>query len=189
MSEVTITMRQIADSKPRNDDWWYAPVTFRQIVETSGLDDALWCMRCLPERELWRVKLLARSYALRVMHHWDAPLMVKEWVRTGDESFCAAARAVRAASNAWAVTAVWAASEGRAARAASDSRDARAARAAKDVRDAEDACTSRTAKEACALRAAYADELAWQTQELLRIMSLDYSPEALILKMPEGGAK
>lgn len=50
MSEVTITMRQIADAKPCNDNWKDAllkalgkteiddtPVTFRQIVETSGL--------------------------------------------------------------------------------------------------------------------------------------------------------
>lgn len=181
MSEVTITMRQIADAKLCNDNWKDAPldalgkteiddtpVTFRQIVETSGLEDALLVLRCLPERELWRVKLLARICALHVVHIWDAPLVVKEWMRTGS---------ARDACAAWAASTV---SAIRNTCAASNTCSTWAAWAACSAWNGWAACAAWDARAACS------DELAWQTQELLRIMSLDYSPEALILTMPEG---
>ena len=182
MTEITITMRQIADAKPCSDNWKDAPlkalgkteiddtpVTFRQIIETSGWDAAMFCLRCLPESELWRVGLLARRFALHVVHLWDAPQIVKDWLVTGDKKLRAAARA-----------AVWDA--GAAARAVEAA--AGAARAIEAAAWA--AWAARDAAGAAARAAERATERAWQTQELLRIMSLDYSPEALILKMPEG---
>ena len=66
-------------------------VTMRQIAETSGWDAAMFCLRCLPESEQWRVKLLARSFALHVVHRWDAPQVAKDWLVTGDEKLRRAA--------------------------------------------------------------------------------------------------
>ena len=43
------------------------PITVRQIVEINGLDDALWCLRTMPEHDRrWRI--LAVRYARRVQH-------------------------------------------------------------------------------------------------------------------------
>ena len=214
MTEITITMRQIADARPCNNDWKDAPlkalgkaeiddtpVTFRQIIETSGWNAAIFCLRCLPDSERWRVKLLARSCALHVVHLWNPPQVVKDWLLTGDKNLRALAidaewAAARAAWDAeWdaagaaigaARAAAWADAEwdaewdaaGTAIGAARDA--ARAARAAAWADAAGDA-----ARDAAGDAAGDA-ERAWQTQEMLRVMSLDYSPEVLILKMPEG---
>ena len=43
------------------------PITVRQIVEINGLDDALWCLRTMPEQDA-RWRLLAERYARRVQH-------------------------------------------------------------------------------------------------------------------------
>ena len=177
MTEITITMRQIADAKPCSDNWKDAPlkalgkteiddtpVTFRQIIETSGWGAAMFCLRCLPESELWRVGLLARRFALHVVHLWDAPQIAKDWLVTGGKNLRAAA--------------------GAAARAAARAEEDAAEDAARTAWDA--AWATAEAAAWAEWDAARATERAWQTQELLRIMSLDYSPEALILKMPEG---
>lgn len=77
--------------------------------ETQGHDDKLVCrLRTI----LWRIdgeKILrefARKCALEVMHLWDAPAIVREYLETGDESKRDAAEA--AAEDA-AEAAVWAA--------------------------------------------------------------------------------
>ena len=41
------------------------PITVRQIVETAGLDDALWCLRTMPEHSA-RWRLFAVACARRV---------------------------------------------------------------------------------------------------------------------------
>ena len=76
--------------------------------------------------------LFARRVALDVIHLWDAPVVVKEYLETGDESK-RAARAAWAAGDAAraARDAAWAA--GDAARAARDAGDA--ARAARDAKE------------------------------------------------------
>ena len=88
---ITITLNEIRSSGPCSDAWEAkalaylhhdkiddTPVTFQQIIETSGWDAAMFCLRCLPEAEMWRVMLLARSCALHVVHRWDAPQVVKD---------------------------------------------------------------------------------------------------------------
>ena len=68
------------------------------------------------------LRLFARKCALDVIHLWDAPKIVKQYLKTGDESLRAAARAAaNAAAWADARAAAWAAA-GAAARA--DARDA-----------------------------------------------------------------
>ena len=43
------------------------PITVRHIVESNGLDDALWCLRTMPEHSA-RWRLLAVRCARRVQH-------------------------------------------------------------------------------------------------------------------------
>jgi hypothetical protein len=43
------------------------PIAVRQIVEAMGLNDALWCLRTMPEHNA-RWRLLAVRYARRVQH-------------------------------------------------------------------------------------------------------------------------
>jgi hypothetical protein len=159
MTEIKITMRQIEAAEPYITIWKVellaalgkteiddTPVTFRQIVETSGLDAALFCLRCLPESEQWRSLLFARSCAAHVSHLWNATTVTLEWLRTGDEKLR--------------VDAVF------------DSLD-----------------VSAVAIDAAIASAAYVPERDWQRGELLRIMSLDYSPEVLILELPKKETK
>ena len=51
------------------------PITVRQIVEAVGLDDALWCLRTMPEHNA-RWRLLAVRYARRVQHLMTDPRSV-----------------------------------------------------------------------------------------------------------------
>ena len=66
---ITTTLRKIRDAKPCQDGWkklykhlgeikaygFDIPITFQQIIESNGIDDALWCLRTVPEHELlWR---------------------------------------------------------------------------------------------------------------------------------------
>lgn len=48
------------------------PITVRQIVEAMGLDDALWCLRTMPEHDS-RWRLLAVRYARLVQHLMSDP--------------------------------------------------------------------------------------------------------------------
>jgi len=148
MSEITLTLNEIRAHEPCRAGWEKAlkalgktqaddtRVTFAWIVENNGLDDAIWALRCLPEGERWRKRLLARSYALHVAHLWKSEGAM-QWLVTGDEKLRAAANAAANAANA----------------------------------------------------AANAAARSWQTTELLRVMSLYYSPEALILELPKKEAQ
>jgi len=61
------------------------PLPFSVIVESNGLEDALWCCQSAPEyNEVWRV--YARWCALQVINLWDAPEVVLEYLNTGNEN-------------------------------------------------------------------------------------------------------
>ena len=104
------------------------PITIRQIVESNGLDDALWTLRTMPEHNnRWR--LLAVRYARTVQHLMADPrslaaMDVAERHARGlaeDAELTAASNAAWAAARA-ASNAAWAASN--AAWAALDDADA-----------------------------------------------------------------
>lgn len=131
------------------------------VLESNGLDDALWCLRAIDGYET-EIRGLARAYAADVLHLWSAPQVVTDYLKTGDESLrdaagdatldaagdaarAAAARAtrdaVRAARATLAATlaaaanaaraATWAAVRGAARDAAGDAAWAAAAHAAR----------------------------------------------------------
>lgn len=95
----------------------YAPGNIVCRVECGGTivhgDDKLVCSR---RKILWRadaeatLRAFARWCAIQVIHLWDAPQIVREYLETGDESKRAAARAA-----AWdaAKAAAWAAQNGK----------------------------------------------------------------------------
>ena len=105
------------------------------VLDSNGLDDTIWCLRCLPDHEKLR-RAYARWVALDVIHLWDAPPVVYQYLETGDESLSEAAMsAARAARAMSAARAARAASED-AARAASAAARADAAWAAARARNA-----------------------------------------------------
>ena len=92
------------------------------ILQSNGLDDALWCLRASDApKDIMR--LFARLCALDVIHLWDAPSLVRQYLETGDESLRKKAVAASKAA-AWddagasAVAAAWASSAWAAAWAA-----------------------------------------------------------------------
>ena len=126
----TTTLSRVRDLSPCKSRWRLAlrkaggirkygadtPITVRQIVETVGLNDALWCLRTMPEHNnLWQ--LFAVSCARRVQHLMTDPrsvaaLDVAERYARGkatDEDLAAARAASRAASIAASSDAAWAA--------------------------------------------------------------------------------
>ena len=82
------------------------------ILQSNGLDDALWCLRASDApKDIMR--LFARLCALDVIHLWDAPSLVRQYLETGDESLREKAGAASKAA-AWdssAGAAAWAASK------------------------------------------------------------------------------
>jgi hypothetical protein len=146
------------------------PITVPQIVETMGLDDALWCLRTIPEHNnRWR--LLAVRYARRVRHLMtDTPshaaLEVAERYARGlaSEKEIAAARAAAKAAIYLAC-------------GATNHAAAKAALASCDDNPAVEAGTAAYAAVRAYARAApgedtyaaEAAERAWQSEELIRI--------------------
>lgn len=102
---VTIKLRAIRDANPCSDRWEKQAlaalggviddreVTFAQIIQASGRDAALFCLRCLSEADQWRVRLFARSCAAHVLHLWNAPEDVRYFLRTGSNHRAAYAAA------------------------------------------------------------------------------------------------
>lgn len=50
--------------KTKADD---EPILFSTIAESNGIDDALWCLRSLPEEHHSTIRVLAADYAERVL--------------------------------------------------------------------------------------------------------------------------
>ena len=93
------------------------PLSLLTVLESNGLDDALWCLRAVNGHEK-EIRRFARECALDVIHLWDAPPIVKKYLETGDEKLRAAAWAAAWAARAAARAAAWAAGDARAAGAA-----------------------------------------------------------------------
>jgi len=95
----------------------YAPGHVLCLVECEGVvseaPDKLVCRRrrILRRRDMTGyLRWFARSQALSVVHLWDAPDVVLDWLMSGDETLRdAACAAVRAAARAAAANSAWAA--------------------------------------------------------------------------------
>ena len=129
---ICTTLNEILAHNPCGQDpadacgWWQLlnhlgkteaddePLPLAVILESNGLDDCLWALRCLgPEHNDWMRKF-ARECASDALHLWVAPQVVRDYLSTGDELLRAAARdaardAARAAAGAAARDAAWAA--------------------------------------------------------------------------------
>ena len=81
------------------------PLSLLTVLESNGLYDALWCLRAVKEHEK-EIRRFACQCALDVIHLWDAPPIVKKYLKTGNEKLRAAAM-----DAAWAAAgdAAWAA--------------------------------------------------------------------------------
>ena len=80
---ITTTLKAIRRHSPCEDGWERLlkhlgktkaddePLKFSTILESNGLDDALWCLRSLPEEHHPRIRHLAADYAERVLHIYE----------------------------------------------------------------------------------------------------------------------
>lgn len=79
MPKLYTTLNKIRESQPCSDGWEKLlkhlgktraddePLAFSTILESNGLDDALWCCRTAPEHDrVWR--LLAVRFAREVQY-------------------------------------------------------------------------------------------------------------------------
>ena len=152
---ITTTLRQIRQHNPCRGGWRTLlsalgktevddePLPLTTILQSNGLDDALWCLRTITgyDKEIIRFALACVQEVRHLMtdqrsldaldaveRHLESPLSRQELDRVLEEARAAqvAARAARAAEAAWAAEAaaeaVWAAAE--AAGAASRARQA-----------------------------------------------------------------
>ena len=94
--------------KTKADD---EPLDILTILESNGLDDALWCLPTIEGHDV-AIRKLACDYALTVAHLWDMPKIVQQYLETQDENIQNDAE--NAAKTEWtartvARTAAWAA--------------------------------------------------------------------------------
>ena len=80
---ITTTLNAIRERSPCEDGWEKLlkhlgkkkaddePLAFSTILESNGLDDALWCLRSLPEKYHGRIWLMACDFAERVLHIYE----------------------------------------------------------------------------------------------------------------------
>ena len=159
---ITTTLNAIRAHSPCEDGWADLlkhlgktkaddePLKFSTILESNGIEDALWCLRALPEEHHDKIRHLAADYAERVLYLYevkcpedkrpreaiqaardfaDGKITIKELAAARAAAWAAAEDADRAARAA-AMAAAWAAED--ADRAAEDAAEA-AAWAAEDV--------------------------------------------------------
>jgi hypothetical protein len=96
--------------KTKADD---EPLDILTILDSNGLDDALWSLRAVDGRDK-EIRKLACDYAMMVADLWDMPVLVREYLTTQNEELRAAAWAAArdaARDAAWAAAraAAWAA--------------------------------------------------------------------------------
>ena len=90
------------------------PIDLMTILDSNGLDDALWCLRAVEGQDQLK-RQLACKFALEVIHLWDAPDVVKEYLNTQNEDIrkeayaCADADAYAADADAYAAYTAYAA--------------------------------------------------------------------------------
>ncbi len=77
--QITTTLNAIRKHSPCEDDWAdllkflgktkadSKPLKFSTILESNGIDDALWCLRSLTEKHHPKIRHLAADYAERVL--------------------------------------------------------------------------------------------------------------------------
>ena len=79
---ITTTLRAIREQEPSSDLLEKLiknlngmsedePLKFSTIVESNGIEDALWCLRSLPDEHLPAIRLLAADIAERVLHIYE----------------------------------------------------------------------------------------------------------------------
>jgi hypothetical protein len=148
------------------------PLPLLTVLDSNGLDDALWCLRAVPEHSaLWRH--YAVDCAERVAHlltdkRISRALRVARRHAMGqatDKELAAARAAARAAAWAAVRAAAWAAARD-AARAAAMAASMAAAGAARDA-----AMAAAMAAAGAARDAAMAAEEAWQTARLRKLLT------------------
>ena len=170
----TIKMAAIRDANPCVNGWKklktsypdVAEVTLLQVLESNGLDDALWCLRVVEGRDR-EMRLFAVACARRVQHLMTdsrnvAALDVAERFANGEatrEELAAARAAAGDAARAAAGDAAWAAARAAASDAARATAWAAASAAASDAAWAAASDVAREAARAAAR--ATAREAAW----------------------------
>ena len=121
------------------------PITATQLARMRKIpvEDKLWALHRLMSDE--QARLAARLSALSVIDSWDAPQVVVDWLKTGDESLKSAAWSA-ADSAAWAAAryAAWSA-EGSSARYAADSAALSATAAARSAAESASWSAARSA--------------------------------------------
>jgi hypothetical protein len=85
-AEITTTLEAIRKCEPCEDGWVKLlkhlgktkadsePLKFSTILESNGLDDALWCLRTLPVEHYYKIRHMAADYAERVLHIFEAAM-------------------------------------------------------------------------------------------------------------------
>lgn len=114
-SNVVMCKSGLHASRHPFDALQYAPGSLLHWVECEDIveeqDDRLVCRARKIVRSVDATDMLrsfARKCALDVIHLWDAPVIVREYLETGDDSKCAAAEAAaEAAVEAAAEAAAW----------------------------------------------------------------------------------
>ena len=128
---MNVTLNAIRIHSPCEDGWRTLlahlgktkaddePVSLLTVLESNGLDDAIWCLRALPEGYDGRVRLLLCDIAERALRYVpdgeDRPRQAIEVARryaqgeAAEEELAAAWAAARAAARAAAWAAAWAA--------------------------------------------------------------------------------
>ena len=102
-------------NKALGPDWGDKPVSFRQILASNGLDDALWCLRVLPPEMEGQIRLLACDFAETALKYVpageDRPRLAIETARrfVAGSATCEELAAAGAAARAAAWAAAWAA--------------------------------------------------------------------------------
>jgi len=160
---ITITLQKIRDASPCTDGWaialeskggnsadMNAEFPLSDVLDSNALDDALWCLRCLPEHDkLWRKYAVwcARQVQHLMTDQRSVDALDVAWRHSEGEATdadlaaakpatlaaaaAAAAQAAASAQAAWAAAQAAAGSAARAAQAAGAAGAAAAAQKAK----------------------------------------------------------
>ena len=142
---ITTTLRQIRQHNPCSEGWRTLltflgktgaddePLPLTTILQSNGLDDALWCLRTITgyDKEIIRFALACAQDVRHLMtdqrsldaldalaRHLESPLSREELDQVVAEAGAAAWAARAAGAAAWAAWAAWAPEEAEAARAA-----------------------------------------------------------------------
>ena len=197
---LTTTLAEIKAHRPCSGGWvklrkfvgtrkpMSTTVTFLEILESNGIDDAVWALRCAPER---LARLYAARCACRVAHLNDDQRIARaiecaalyaEGLADAEE-LSAASDAVWAA--AWAASdaarmAAWAASDAASAASAAWAAKAAASAAARAASDAAWVASDASDAAWAASDATRAAERNWQREEYIRMCNGEgvYAPLA-----------